>query len=228
MACAALVGAGAWATAALAAPIPVAIYQFATQADVDAFAKHFGSKCKKKLTGMQQMQVAVGPGTNHCAFRSSVVGDEPGPDTDVAATAIVAKNTPASLRKKAFVAVGSRVSESSGWEFRVRPEAKNWQLLRDPAGSGGAQVFRSGKGKFIRPIGKPNSISLQTFDFGSANTQVVATVNGKSVVSLTDSGQDQPDGRRNTVAAGAKGEAAGTGISGIFDDVAIRVPNPYG
>ena len=46
-------------------------------------------------------------------------------------------------------------------------------------------------------------------------------------MTLTDSADDQPDGRRNVVVTGAKETAAGTGIAGLSDDVAIRVPNPY-
>jgi hypothetical protein len=247
--CAALAAACALAATAVAAPIPVAFYTFETQADADAFSKGFGAKCKKKLvpgakaeapaddegkkkppatTG--QMGITVGPGTNHCAFRSSVVGDsaDVAPDTEVVGTGTVGRNTPEALQKKAFVGIGVRNSEQAGWELRVLPGAQTWQLLRDPAGtSAGATIARAGKGKFIKTIGKPNALVLRTFDFGSSDTQLIATVNGKSVVTLTDSADDQPDGRRNLVVAGAKGTAAGTGITGLFDDVAIRVPNPY-
>ncbi len=135
---------------------------------------------------------------------------------------------PAALRKKAFVAVGARVSEEAGWELRVLPGARTWQLLRDPAGTAaGATVSRAGKGSFIKAIGKPNLMLLRTFDFGTSDTQLIAAINGKTVVTLTDSADDQPDGLRNVLATGAKGTAAGTGIAGLFDDVAIRVPNPY-
>ena len=124
--------------------------------------------------------------------------------------------------------MGVRVSEEAGWELRVIPAKQTWQLLRDPAGTAaGATISRSGKGTFVKAIGKPNTLLLRAFDFGTTDTQLVATINNKSVVTLTDSADDQPDGRRNIVVTGAKGTAAGTGISGLFDDVAIRVPNPY-
>lgn len=245
--CAALVAACALAAVAAAAPIPVAFYTFETQADADAFSKGFGAKCKKKLvpgakteapaegkkkppgtTG--QMGLTVGTGTNHCSFRSSVVGDsaDVAPDTEVLGTGTVGRNTPEALQGKAFVGIGVRNSEEAGWELRVLPGAQKWQLLRDPAGtSAGATIARAGKGKFVRAIGKPNALVLRAFDFGSTDTQLIASVNGKSVVTLTDSADDQPDGRRNIVVAGVKGTAAGTGVVGLFDDVAIRVPNPY-
>lgn len=238
------------AATALAAPIPVAFYTFETQGDADAFSKGFGAKCKKKLvpgakteapaeddegkkapaatTG--QMGLTVGPGTNHCTYRSSVVGDasDVAPDVEVAGTGTVGRNTPAALQKKAFVAVGVRNSEEAGWEFRVLPGAQKWQLLRDPAGtSAGATIARAGRGSFVKGIGKPNALVLRTFDGGTTSTGLIATVNGKSVVTLTDTADDQPDGRRSVLSVGAKGTAAGAGIAGLFDDVAIRVPNPY-
>jgi len=248
--CALLVAAGTLAAAAVAAPIPVAFYTFETQGDADAFSKGFGAKCKKKLipgapaakqpeddgknakkpAATGQMGITVGPGTNHCTYRSSVVGDasDASPDTEVSGTGVVGAKTPAALKKKAFVAVGARVSEEAGWELRVLPGAQTWQLLRDPAGTAaGATVSRAGKGSFIKAIGKPNLMLLRTFDFGTSDTQLIAAVNGKTVVTLTDSAADQPDGLRNVLATGAKGTAAGTGITGLFDDVAIRVPNPY-
>lgn len=245
---AALAAACALAAAAAAAPIPVAFYTFETQADTDAFSKGFGAKCKKKLVAgtpapegegkkgkapagtTGQMGITVGPGTNHCSYRSSVVGDSAdiAPDTEIVGTGVVGRGTPEALQGKAFVGVGVRVSEEAGWELRVLPGKQTWQLLRDPAGTAaGATVARAGKGTFIKVVGKPNTLQLRAFDSGSTNTQLIATINGKSVVTLTDSATDQPDGRRNTVVAGAKGTAAGSGITGLFDDVAIRVPNPY-
>jgi len=214
--------------AAQAGPVIVALYTFQSPGDAGGFVKGRGAKCAKK-TGKGNMPVTVGPGTNSCALRSSVVADSSdlAPDQEVSAVANMGARTPRKLQKKAYVAVNVRQSDNAGWELRVRPVARSWQLLRDPKGAPGPAVFRSGKGKFIRTASKPNALLLRAFDYGTPNTQVLATVNGKAVVRLTDSGADQPDGRRNGVATGAKGTAAGTGIVGLFDDVAIKVPNPF-
>jgi hypothetical protein len=213
---------------AQAGPVLVALYTFESSADASAFLKARGAKCTKK-TGKGNMPITVGPGTNSCAFRSSVVADSSdlAPDQEVSAVGNMGGRTPKKLQKKAYVAVNVRESDNSGWELRVRPIARSWQLVRDPKGGPGPAVFRSGKGKFIRRASKPNALLLRAFDYGTPNTQILATVNGKAVVRFTDSGADQPDGRRNGVATGAKGTGAGTGIVGIFDDVAIKVPNPF-
>lgn len=216
------------AAAAHAGPVVVALYTFENPADASAFVKGSGAKCTKK-TGKGNMPITVGPGTNSCVFRSSVVADSSdlAPDQEVSAVGSMGARTPRKLQKKAYVAVQVRASENASWELRVRPITRSWQVFRDPKGAAGPALFRSGKGKFIRTGSKPNALLLRAFDHGTPNTQLLATVNDKAVVRVTDAAADQPDGRRNGVAAGAKGAAAGTGIVGIFDDVAIKVPNPF-
>lgn len=218
------------ATAAQAAPVTVALYSFDTAADVAAFQKARGARCGKKWQQMKQMSVAVGEGTNACVFRTSVVGDSTDPlsDMDVSSAVSLAKGTPAKLANKAYVGVGARQSESSGWELRVRPAAQTWQVFRDPKGTAPAAVFRSGKGKFIKNGGKkPNQLSLRAFDYSSPTTTITAIINGKVVVSEADAAADSPDGRRSVVLAGVKGAGSGSGVVGYFDNVAIRVPSPF-
>jgi hypothetical protein len=214
-----------------AAPVPVAVYAFQSRADVDAFQKTRGAKCTKKWFQNAAISVAVGPGTNNCVFRTSVVADssDTAPDQQVSADTLLVKSIPKKLQKKAYAGVVVRSSENSSYELRVRPVARTWQLFRDPKGGGeGPSLLASGKGKFIRPgLGKVNNLSLRAFDFGGANTQVVATVNGKTVYSAFDSGNGQPDGRQTAIVSGVKGTAAGTGVTGVFDNVYVRVPNPF-
>ena len=230
----ALVAIGAMSLAAATAhagPVTVAIYAFATQADVLAFQKTLGSKCQKKWRQRKAMQVAVGAGTNACVFRSSVVADSSDvrADLETSGSASIGPTTPKKIQKKAFVGVGVRSSENSGYELRVRPGAQSWQLFRDPKGSAeGPALFRSGKGKLIRGGLKVNDLALRAFDGGSDTTTLTARINGKVVVSATDTGNSQPDGRRTTVSTGIKGAGSASGAVGVFDNVAIKVPNPFG
>jgi hypothetical protein len=229
----ALVAIGAMSIAAASAhagPVTVAIYAFSTQADVLAFQKTLGSKCKKKWRQRKAMQVAVRARTNSCVFRSSVVADSSDvrADLETSATASIGSSTPKKLQKKAYVAVGVRSSENAGYELRVRPVARSGQLFRDPKGAEGPALFRSGKRKLIRGGFKVNDLALRAFDYGHDSTTLTARINGKVVVSATDTGNSQPDGRRTTVSTGIKGSGSGTGALGIFDNVAIKVPNPFG
>lgn len=218
------------AAAAQAAPVTVALYLFSSQGDVQAFQKVQGAKCQKKWKQQKAMRVAVGAGTTACAFRTSVVADSSDvrADHEIAATGSVSGATPKNRRKKAYVSVFVRSSEHSGYELRVRPYARTWQLFRDPRGQAqGPALFRSGKGKFIRAGAKPNLLTLRAFDHGAADTSVTVRVNSKTVASFRDSGSSQPDGRRTAIGTGVKGAGSGTGVVGIYDNVAVRVPNPF-
>ena len=56
---------------------------------------------------------------------------------------------------------------------------------------------------------------------------MVATVNGRTVVSTTDTGTDQPDGRQTVVGPGSRAQAPAPAIAGVFDNVTVSVPNPF-
>jgi hypothetical protein len=225
VACAAVLGGAA---SAPGAPITVALYSFTAQDDVNAFQKVAGAKCKKKWAKNQALGIIVGPGTTSCGFRTSVVADssDTAPDQGLTATASVSGGS-AKIQQKSFAGVAVRQSDEASYELRVLPVAHKWQVFRDPKGSAGPSLMGSGKGKFIKTGAKPNSLLIRAFDFGSKNTQLLATVNGRTVVSTTDSAADQPDGRRTAVTTGVKGTGAGTGVSGIFDQVSVQVPNPF-
>jgi hypothetical protein len=226
VACAAL----ALAAIAQAAPIPVAVYTFASQDDVNAFQKVFGAKCTKKWSGHQALGILVGAGTSSCVLRTSVVADssDAAPDHAIQGDARLARAGGSKTQRKAFVGVGVRQGEEAGYYLRVLPFARKWQLIRDPKGGAGPATLAVGTGKFIRPGMKPNSLQLRAFDRGTTTTQLLAVVNGRTVVSTTDAAADQPDGRRTVVTDGVKGSGAGTGVSGVFDEVSVRVPNPFG
>jgi hypothetical protein len=226
VACAAL---AAGAVAAQGAPIPVAVYMFQSQDDVNAFQKVFGEKCKRKWAGNQAMSIMVRETTNSCTYRSSVVADSSDQyaDQGMVATTTVGGGTK-KLQSKSFVGVGVRRSESAGYVLRILPNKRKWQYLRDPKGAAGPKLEAAGSGKFIKVGSKPNVIGIRAFSRGGTTTSVSATVNGRSVVSTSDSAADQPDGRQTVVTTGAKGSGAATGIAGVFDNVTVQVPNPFG
>ena len=214
--------------AAHAAPVPVAVYQFQSQDDVNAFQKVFGDKCKRKWAGNQAMSITVREG-NSCIYRSSVVADSSDlyADQGMVATMTVAGGTK-KISAKSFVGVGVRRSDTAGYLLRVLPNKHKWQYFRDPKGAAGPKLEAGGSGKFVKLGSKPNVIAIRAFSRGGTTTSVIASVNGRGVVSATDSGADQPDGRQTVVTSGAKGSGSGAGIMGVFDDVTVQVPNPFG
>jgi hypothetical protein len=221
----------AFAASAHAQTVPVAVYSFQTAGDVAAFQKQSGAKCEKKWVKNKQMSVSVGAKTVACALRSSVVADssDPAADMEVSALGSLGSGIEGKLLKKAYVGVAARSSETSGYELRVFPGAQKWQLWRDPRGAPPPALFRAGKGAFIKQTKKkPLSFALRAFDGGSTTqTTVTAFIAGKAVLTHVDTAADQPDGRRSVITTGVKGTAPGTGVVGIFDNVAIKVPSPF-
>lgn len=235
------------AVAVQAAPIPVAQYTFATQGDVGALTNvKSGARCAKKWRNRMALGVTLGEGTNSCILRTSVVADssDVAPDQIISAVVGMGRGGTAKLQKKAYQGVAVRQSDTAGYELRVFPTAKRWEVHRDPKGTAPAVLMGSGTGKFIRSGmeskapqpdqgkqgktgAKTNNIALKAFDFGGTSTSLVATVNGRNVLSNTDSGMDQPDGRRSAITAGVGGTSAGTGVVAVFDDVTVQVPNPF-
>ena len=211
-----------------AAPIPVATYTFQGQDDVRAFHKVFGDKCKRKWAGNQALSIAVREG-NSCIYRSSVVADSSDQfaDQGMVATTTVSGGTKKTAAKS-FVGVGVRRSDTASYILRVLPNKHKWQYLRDPKGAAGLQLQAAGSGKFVKLGRKPNVIALRAFSRGGNTTTVIGSVNGRGVVSTTDSGAEQPDGRQTVLTSGAKGSGSGAGITGIFDTVTVQVPNPFG
>jgi hypothetical protein len=218
----------AGAVAAHAAPIPVATYAFQTQDDVNAFQKVGGASCKRKWSGNKALGLGVGNNTNSCTFRSSVVADSSDQFADQGMTGTVTSGggTP-KLQKKTFVGVGVRYSSSASYVLRILPNSHKWQYLRDPKGPAAPKLEGSGAGKFIKLGSKPNVITIRAFSYGGNSTSVVGSVNGHGVVSTTDTGADQPDGRQTVVTAGVKGSGSGSGVIGVFDNVSVLVPNPF-
>lgn len=214
---------------AQAAPIPVATYTFQAQDDVNAFQRVEGAKCKRKWAGNQALGITVGRDTNFCSFRTSVVGDSSATYADLGMVATVSTSRGTKkLQRKSFAGIVVRRSDNAGYILRVLPNAHKWQYFRDPKGTAGPKLEAAGSGKFIRGGGKPNTLSLRAFARGGTTTSLVGSVNGHGVVSATDGAADQPDGRQTAVTTGAKGSGAGTGILGVFDNVVVQVPNPYG
>jgi hypothetical protein len=89
-------------------------------------------------------------------------------------------------------------------------------------------VLGSGSGKFIRQgVGVRNSLLVRAFDYGGSSVTVLAIVNRKRVLSIKDTAAGTPNGRRTTLTIGARGQAFANRAVGSFDNVAIRVPDPF-
>jgi hypothetical protein len=228
--CAVLAALLAATAIAQAAPITVALYRFSSGGEAKSFYRVGGKSCKRKWRKHKTLGISVGAKTKRCPFRSSVVGDsaDPGPDQEMAAEVNLAAATPAKIRSRIYMGVSVRQADETGYQLRIQPAARKWQVLRDPRGNAGPTVIGAGRGRFIRQgVGVRNLLTLRAFDYGSAAVTLQAKVNRKRVLSIKDSNADIPNGRRTVVTIGARGRRLATGAVGSFDNVAIRVPNPF-
>jgi hypothetical protein len=215
------------AAVAQAGPVPVAVYSFQTAGDVTAFQKQSGRACTRKWQQQKAMAIGVGEGTMECVFDTSVVGDstDPGSDMQITAAGSLAAGGDGKLRNRAFIGVAARSSATAGYELRVFPAARKWQVFRDPAGAAPATLVKAGQSKAIQTK-KPTAMMLRAFDFNTPTTTVVAKIGTQTLHTFTDAAADIPDGRRSALLVGVKGKGSGNGVTGVFDNVAIAVPNP--
>lgn len=226
---AALIAVLGGAAAAVAGPVTVALYRFQSAGDASAFYKVRGNRCAKRWWKQRTLGIYVAKGTNACGFRSSVVAasGDPGPDQEMSAAVALSGRTPRNLRRRIYLAVAVRQSNSAGYELRVFPVAQVWQLWRDPRGAAGPARIAAGKGNFIRRgVGRRNYLTIRAFDYGSSAPYLLARINRERVLLTRDRRGAQPNGRRTVVSVGAF-KGAATGALGTFDNVAIRVPNPF-
>ena len=223
--------------AALAAPIPVAVFTFSNTSDLSSFYKIAGAKCAKKLRPAAQMGINVGDGTSECVLRDSVISDatDPAPNQDIQASVGYDPKTPTSLQKKLFLGVVVRAGNTgtttpTGYELRIVPTTQRFMLIRR-GGSGPSATLKSGTNTTIKPLpGKLNTLRLRVFGAGSgatATASLIASVNGQNVFAGADPTPGPPAGRFNGVAIGNKANKPGTGMQGNFDDITIRIPNPF-
>ena len=225
----ALIAALIGATAAFAGPVNVAKYQFKSKGEVLAFVKASSGNCAKKWRSDQTMSIKAEGATKMCAYRSGVLGDatDAAPDQEVAAQAALLGSTPEKKRSRIYVGAGVRFSNNAGYQFRVYPTRKAWQLVKDAKGSAGATVLANGTSKEIIPkIGAVNYILIRAFDLGQPETTIKVGVNGKFLHTYVDSTSTQADGRKTVVMVGAKSGNAGDAVA-RFDRVSIRVPFPF-
>jgi hypothetical protein len=178
-----------------------------------------GKECKRKWVKKDdELSVEIDKGATTCAFSTPVRGDARDPDHHLEVKATVSKEVPKALRDEVFVAISVRNNQSTGYELRVFPGTRTWEVRRRPE----AQGFPlRATDNAIAGVGKSNRLSLQAF-----GNSITAAVNGKRVVDgMPDPGAGDVEGRRTTIAFGSNGNVKQR-IGTRFDDLLITLPNP--
>jgi hypothetical protein len=198
----------------------VTVYQnpFAHRGDVRELKKQGGKACMREFSRTHNRLVVIAKrAPKNCPLRLPVAGDQPRPDHVIKVDAKLSKETPKSVRRRAYVGVALRVGGKSGYELRIYPRRGRFELLRRPNGAGFPDEGRS---RAIRGVGKTNTLRLQIF-----GRRVVAGVNGRQLASMPDRRSERIGGRRIQISLGNRGNSK-KNTKGGFDSLMVGVPDP--
>ena len=178
-----------------------------------------GKRCDKKYREKSKVMLAsVKKSPTTCSFRVPVQGDDELPNQSVSVDGKILKETPKSVRAKAFIEATVRAGGSNtGYSFRVFPEKKKFEVRRGPSGGG---FPKSGKSDAIKKTNERNRIEII-----ATGAQITAVVNGKQVAQISDSNPGQVQGRKVRFAIGSQSKKNKATV-GTFKRVAVSVPEP--
>ncbi|HEY7255643.1 MAG TPA: hypothetical protein VH476_03070 [Solirubrobacterales bacterium] len=215
------------AAAAVAVAAPIGVYRNAmgNQAQRTEMRNLSGQICNRGGSE-EALRVTLGKRTAECALRTPVIGR----DLEIGASARLLSGTPKALRKKAFLAVDVRAGEQGAhYQLAVYPLQRKAQL-RKTLTNGHTEYLEISKGvTAIKGINEPNELRLRAFNVTSGpekgSCRILAFVGQTKVADVVDEAAGELQGRSAAISIGAS--KAAKGLVGSFDDVVVRVPNPY-
>ena len=170
-------------------------------------------------------RVVVGKRTKECSYRTIVFGR----DLEIAATARLLSSTPKPVRRKAYLALNLRSGDGAHYQLLAYPLQRKAQL-RKTFSNGSFKYLRIAKHvKSIMGVDKANKLRLRAFNVTSGpdkgHCHILGYVGKVLVADFTDRASGDLPGRASGFAVGATKKAKGA--AGSFDDVVVRVPNPF-
>ena len=205
------------ATSLAGADISVFKTSFSTRSEYASIERLSGSprKCKRSWRGKKSVGVLVKGGKVACALSTPVRGDAQRPDHTVKATAVVTTNTDKKVRESVYVGIAVRASGSGGYELRIFPKARRWQLLKS------GEVLEEDREKGIEPLDEENRMQISVL--GDA---VSAKVNGKALGEVKDKNAEQVRGRGTAITYGDRKRSKKAEGVAYFDKLKVQVPTP--
>lgn len=205
------------ATSLASADISVFKTSFSTRSEYASIQRLSGapSTCKRSWRGKKSVGVLVKGGETDCALSSPVEGDAKQPDHTVKATAVVTTSTDKKVRESVYVGIAVRADSRGGYEMRIFPKARRWQLLKS------GEVLEEDREKGIEPLDKANRMQISAL----GNT-VTAKVNGKALAEFKDKNAEQVDGRQTAITYGDRKRSKKAEGVAYFDKLKVQVPTP--
>lgn len=184
-----------------------------------------GDRCARGGSS-HAFRVVVGKGTRECAYATPVVGR----DLEMVAIGRLLSSTPKALQRKAFIAISLRTgSAAAGYQLVVYPLQQKAQLRRNLS-NGKVEYLRIQKNvPSVKGLGRANELRLSAFNVTSGpdkgKCRIRALVGRRLIADFTDDAAGELEGRASGFSVGAGKNAKGAAAS--FDDVVLRVPNPF-
>jgi hypothetical protein len=209
----------ALAGAAIAGAAGITVFKtsFSSRAEYRAMRELSGphKQCKKNWKDKTAVGVVVKGGPVDCTLSSPVQGDAPQSNQIVRVVAKLNKETDDKVKKSVFVGVVTRASRKEGYELRVFPKGKHFELLKS------GEVLAQGREKAIEGIAKKNRLQIDAI-----GQTITGKVNGKQVAQVKDKDFEQVQGRQTGISYGNRDKSKkGQGVA-FFDKFKVQVPVP--
>lgn len=208
----------ALAAAGLAhAAISVFKTSFTTRGEYRAIQELPGNPkdCRRSWREKSSLGVSVEGGKVDCALATPVEGDSAQPDHIVQAVAKVTKRTDRKVRESAYVGVTVRANRKEGYELRIFPKARHWQLLKS------GEVLEQGRESEIEGMSRKNRLKISAL-----GDRVTANVNGTRLTEFRDRDAEQVDGRKTGLSFGDRKRSRHAKVKAFFDKLKVQVPVP--
>jgi hypothetical protein len=171
-------------------------------------------------------RIVVGKRTKQCAYATPVIGR----DLEMVAIGRLLKSTPKKLQRKAFISISLRTGTAgAGYQLVVYPLQRKAQLRKNFS-NGRTKYLRIAKNlRSVKGLNRASELRLRAFNVTSGpdrgRCRIRALVGRRQVANVVDDGAGELEGRAAGFSVGAGGNARGATAS--FDDVVLRVPNPF-
>jgi hypothetical protein len=197
----------------------ISVYKtsFSSRADyksVSGLVRSSGA-CDREWRNKSALGVKVKGGPADCVYVTPVEGDSKQPDQIVKVIGKVTKGTKDKVRENVYVGVTVRANKKDGYELRVFPKPRRWQLLKN------GDVIAQDRDKRIEGLAKKNRIEIQ-----AVGSTVTAKINGKRMKQLKDKKAEQVGGRKTGVTFGDRKDTKKAKGEGFFDKLKVQVPAP--
>ena len=173
----------------------------------------------------QALKVVIGRRTRQCIYNTPIVGR----DLDISATERLLSGTPNGIQGRIYLALDLRTGGGGRYELAVFPIKQEWKLRKYTPNEENFTTLAKGEAQRIQGVNKANKIRLRAFNLTSTpdkdDCRLLVYINGKRLAVETDNEAGPLRGRYSAVSVGSRRLA--TGAIASFDDVSVRVPDPY-